>query len=112
MSGSSLDRAIAALLRDDRAGDPVPDRETIDHVLTAGYAEALNLEAERLNAERRLLRLARSTGAADQEQAQQLRASIREIDERLPALRSGLAEIDVRFRSGWSAGEGHIERSG
>ena len=103
MTGSSLDRAIAALLAGMHSDEPPPDRETVDHVLTSGYAEALDLEAERINTERTLLRLRRSTKDAEREQVTLLEQRLRQIGERLPTLRADLAEIDDRFRAGISA---------
>lgn len=99
MIGASIDRALAVLLDDAAPGDPPPPTQLVHHVLTTGYAEALDLEAERLMAARCLERLlqTQSPPAADVEE---LTSRVAEIDARLAVLRRRLAELDHRFGSG------------
>jgi hypothetical protein len=55
-----LEREIQSLIE---RPDRLPSRDTVEYTLTTGYAHALELEGERLQAEGRLRTLVRSGGA-------------------------------------------------
>jgi hypothetical protein len=94
---SSLDRALAALLDGTATTDLSPAWEVIEHVLTAGYAEVLNLEAARVQLEHRL-RLATGDEVAT------ITDAMGELELRVAALRSRLVEVDRRHRAPlWAA---------
>jgi hypothetical protein len=101
---SSLDSAIAALIDGMARDDPAPAWEVVEHVLTAGYAEVLDLEAERVQLQNRL------TAALDDEGAPEAVGAITnamgDLEMRVVALRSKLAEVDRRHRAPlWSAND-------
>ena len=88
---AAIDQAIDALLAACDAG-AMPDRETVEHVLTSGYAEALDLEAERLHLMRRIQR-DEPIPAADM---RRLRSDLALVTDRLRALRRRLSAVDER----------------
>jgi hypothetical protein len=99
---SSLDRALAALLDGSAPDDPSPAWEVIEHVLTAGYAEVLDLEAERVQLQHRLQVALGDDGAPDE--AATITAAMGDLELRVAALRSRLVEVDRRHRAPlWSA---------
>ncbi len=57
-----IDDEIRALLDAPAAGAGAPTLAAIEHTLTAGYAEALTLEAERWRIERRIAEVATGIG--------------------------------------------------
>jgi hypothetical protein len=96
---SSLDRALAALLEGTAPTDPSPAWAVVEHVLTAGYAEVLDLEAERVQLEHQL-RLATPDEVAT------ITDAMDALELRVAALRSRLVEVDRRHRAPlWSANE-------
>jgi hypothetical protein len=96
-NASHVDQAIDALLTEDEdASGPRPRRVVVEHVLTTGYAEVLDLEAERL----RLLRQLEGAPASEDPTADEVadyRAALATVDGRLGALRKRLAEVNRRF---------------
>jgi hypothetical protein len=101
-AASSLNRAIAALIGARAPADPA--WEVVEHVLTAGYAEVLDLEAERVQLQHRL-----GAGMADDGTPEGVAAITDAMDDlelRVAALRSQLAEVDRRHRAPlWSAND-------
>jgi ABC-type phosphate transport system auxiliary subunit len=57
-SDPGLLREITQLIAEPQSGEQAPSLARIEHTLTAGYARALELEAERLRLERRIARVA------------------------------------------------------
>jgi hypothetical protein len=104
---SSLDRALAALLEGTAPTDPSPAWEVVEHVLTAGYAEVLDLEAERVQLEHRLRVATGDDGAPSAPEAlAAITDAMRGLELRVAALRSRLVEVDRRHRAPlWSANE-------
>jgi hypothetical protein len=101
---SSLDRALAALLEGTAPTDPSPAWEVVEHVLTAGYAEVLDLEAERVQLEHRLRLATGDDGAPEALRA--ITEAMGDLELRVDGLRSRLAEVDRRHRAPlWSANE-------
>jgi hypothetical protein len=106
---STVDRAIAALLDDDASlHDPVPPWEVIEHVLTAGYAEVLELEAERVHLQHKLRgAMTDDSEPRAPEEVGAITDVLGELELRVARLRSRLAELDARYRAPlWSATEG------
>jgi len=88
---------IRTLLDSPPAGAEAPTIDDIEHTLTAGYAKALALEAERWRLERRIGELARQLGRGDTaERAAELSKLSRRLaraDEELRTLRSALTRL-------------------
>ena len=63
---------IRQLLDAPRTGPSAPNLAEIEHALTAGYAEALTLEAERWRLERRITDVAALIGDGEAEHADEL----------------------------------------
>jgi hypothetical protein len=100
----SVERALAALLDDPAPADPPPAWEVVEHVLTAGYAEVLDLEAELVQLRHRL-QVAMGDDGARAEVAK-ITDAIRDLQLRVAALRSRLVEVDRRHRAPlWSAND-------
>jgi hypothetical protein len=75
--------------------DALP-REEIDRVLTDGYATALEMEVERIDCTRRLMRL--QTGRpADDDEVEQAAYALTEITDRLINLRTRLGDAARLF---------------
>jgi hypothetical protein len=93
-----LNEALDALLRAP-VGDPLTQRDAVEAVLTAGYAQVLDLEAERFQLARELrsasLVSARGTGSP---RVRHLRATVSAINESIAALRDRLDEANRRHR--------------
>ena len=92
---------IAELLSLPASGTDAPTLAHLEDTLTAGYAQALTLEAERLRLERRLGELAREAG-----EAEDLPRELSSVSERLTAadrelvrLRALLGSLHDRARS-------------
>jgi hypothetical protein len=101
---SGLDRAITALIDGMARDDPAPAWEVVEHVLTAGYAEVLDLEAERVQLQHRLGAAMGDDTAPEAVAA--ITEAIRDLELRVATLRSRLAEVDRRHRAPlWSANE-------
>jgi hypothetical protein len=96
-----LDQALDALLAWGEPGgspDEAPGRAIVDYVLTAGYAQALELEAERMRVRIDLDRILPGGGVLDSEiEIAKLRADLGRVDGRLGELRDRLAEVNQRF---------------
>ena len=74
--------------------------DTVEDVLTAGYAQALALEAQQLRLERQLWQLARERDAAsdDPDAAQELNQRLCEVEYELDHLRGVLVTLRDRAR--------------
>jgi hypothetical protein len=79
-------KRIEELLDAPTSGAAAPSLESMEEILTAGYAEALALEAERLRATDELVTLATRVTRADVELGQ-LRAKLDRLQARTRALR-------------------------
>jgi hypothetical protein len=92
---------IRSLLEAPPTGDDAPSLDAIEHVLTAGYARALALEAERLRLERRIADTAAALGKAVEESAQtselaDLGQLLATADRSLTQLRGLLSSLRTR----------------
>jgi hypothetical protein len=95
---TQVDRAIDALLADDIASsEPPPRRAVVEHLLTAGYAEILDLEAERLRVVRRLSSVAEGAASPGSVEVAALHGELARVTERVRDLRDRLAEVNRRF---------------
>jgi hypothetical protein len=93
---------IEDLLRAPATGDEAPTLEHLEETLTAGYAQALALEAERWRIERRLGEVARDAhlpGASQlAEELASLAKRLRNTDAELAQLRETLGSLQARAR--------------
>lgn len=93
---------IAALVAEPAPSQPARLIARIEHTLTAGYARALALEAERLRLERRFSTLAadlaRGEPAEKQDELKQLARRTSDADGDLRLLRTLLRELRDRAR--------------
>jgi len=109
LSGLSLDRPscprmihddIRTLLDAPPTGEDAPTLDHIEHTLTAGYARALALEAERLRLERKLAEAAARLGDEvtdeDASELAKLGQSISLADSDLSHLRGLLSSLRTR----------------
>src|SRR5919197_6718893 len=90
---------IRQLLAAPVTGPSAPTLAAIEHTLTAGYAEALALEAERWRIERRVSEVAALLGDGDAASADELAALGRKLsgtDRELSGLRSLLDSLRDR----------------
>jgi hypothetical protein len=90
---------IRTLLDAPRLGDDAPSIDAVEHTLTAGYAKALALEAERWRLERRIAEVAsKLAGATDKEHSElvNLGRRLSTADGDLTQLRALLASLRVR----------------
>jgi hypothetical protein len=98
---TTLER-IEDLLRAPATGDEAPTLEHLEETLTAGYPQALALEAERWRIERRLGEVARDAhlpGASRlAEELASLAKRLRNTDAELAQLRSTLGPLQARAR--------------
>jgi hypothetical protein len=96
-----FDQALDALLAWGEPGGPpdeTPARAIVDYVLTAGYAQALELEAERMRVTIDIDRILAGGGVIDSEiEVAKLRADLGRVSGRLGELRDRLAEANQRF---------------
>ena len=93
---TSLIKDIHTLLAQEPGLTPL---DTVEDVLTAGYAQALALEAQQLRLERQLWQLARERDASDDpEAAQDLNQRLCEVEYELAHLRSVLVTLRDRAR--------------
>jgi hypothetical protein len=96
-----FDKALDALLAWGEVGespDEAPGRAIVDYVLTAGYAQALELEAERMRVTIDLDRILADGAVVDSEvDIAKLRADLGRVSGRLGELRDRLAEVNQRF---------------
>jgi hypothetical protein len=93
---------IEDLLRAPATGNEAPTLEHLEETLTAGYAQALALEAERWRIERRLGEVARDAhlpGASTlAEELASLAKRLRSTDAELAQLRATLGSLQARAR--------------
>src|SRR5947199_6775860 len=90
---------IRTLLDAPRVGDDAPSIDAVEHTLTAGYAKALALEAERWRLERRIAEVASKLAEAkDQEHSElaNLGRRLSTADGDLAHLRELLASLRLR----------------
>ena len=87
-SDPMIDDAIRSLLHAPRCGDDAPTLDDIEDKLTAGYARALALDAERRRLERRLAETAATMSDGSSEDAE-----VAELGRRLSAADGDLAEL-------------------
>jgi hypothetical protein len=92
---------ISVLLSAPTDGGDASLLERLEHTLTAGYARALALEAERWRLERRLEEAARAGGDAEELSGLAHRMSSTEVD--LSHLRTLLASLRDRARAARAA---------
>ena len=94
---------IRELLAATPADDPALLLDRLDETLTTGYANALQLEAERWRIERRIGEVAAIVGTngdgARIDELAVLARSLREANEEIAALRSLLATLRERRRA-------------
>lgn len=98
-----MDTDIAELLRRLQSDTDAPTLARLEDTLTAGYARALALEAERLRLERRLTQLAHDAGEVAVHELPQELAAVSErlttTDSELVRLRSLLGALRDRART-------------
>ena len=91
---------IRTLLDSPPVGEDAPSIDAIEHTLTAGYARALALEAERWRLERRIAEVAVDLGAKSQndehDELTQLGQRLSSADGDLTMLRELLASLRSR----------------
>jgi hypothetical protein len=75
-----------------------PSLEHLEDALTQGYAEALQLEAERLRLERRLGEVARNPDGDHGDELRTLGTRLRRADSEIEKLRSALGSLSQRAR--------------
>ena len=93
---TSLMKDIHTLLAQEPGLTPL---DTVEDVLTAGYAQALALEAQQLRLERQLWQLARERDASDDpDAAQELNQRLCKVEYELAHLRSVLVTLRDRAR--------------
>jgi hypothetical protein len=90
----AVDQALDELLAE--AEGPRPSRAFIERLLTAGYAEALELEAQRVRIADRIEKLLPSLSPEDP-RVTELSAQLSAVSARLRTLRRRLATVRVRF---------------
>jgi hypothetical protein len=83
-----IDDAIRSLLHAPRCGEDAPTLDDIEDKLTAGYASALALDAERRRLKRRLAETAAKMSDRSSEEAK-----VAELGRRLSAADGDLAEL-------------------
>jgi hypothetical protein len=89
---------IRHLLDSPRTGPGVPTLAAIEHALTAGYAEALTLEAERWRLERRITEVAALIGDGEATHADELAGLGRRLSATQREL-TGLRELLEALRT-------------
>ena len=91
---------IRSLLDSPPSGDAAPSLDSIEHTLTAGYARALALEAERWQVERKIADVAARLGEEvtdeDASELAQLGRRLSEADGDLTNLRNLLVALRTR----------------
>ena len=90
---------IRSLLEAPPTGEEAPTLDHIEHTLTAGYARALALEAERWRLERRLGEIAREGGTDVDEELRSLGKRLTSADGALAELRTLLGSLHERART-------------
>jgi hypothetical protein len=99
---TTLIEEIATLVAEPAPSDPARLIARIEHTLTAGYARALALEAERLRLERRIaavaLELEQGDAAEQQDELKRLALRVSDADGDLRRLRTLLGSLRDRAR--------------
>jgi hypothetical protein len=94
---------IQELLNAPTSGAQAPTLARLEDTLTVGYAQALELEAERLRLERRLAEVVRAVGGTDGtayvEELSTLSTRLTSADGELTRLRALLRSLHERTRS-------------
>ncbi len=100
---STLSQEIEALLEAPELGERAPSLERIEFVLTSGYAQALQLEAEHRRIEQRIREIAQLVSGPDGEQRSRELAKLARrhsrTDLELASLRRLLASLRQRAAS-------------
>jgi len=95
-----IQEEIRSLLEAPPSGDDAPSLDHIEHTLTAGYATALALEAERWRLERKIAELASSlsetSGGLPHSELTELGQRLAEADGDLASLRGLLSSLRSR----------------
>jgi hypothetical protein len=94
-----IQEEIRTLLDAPRVGEDAPSIGAVEHTLTAGYARALALEAERWRLERRIAEVAAKLAEAtetEQTELVNLGKRLSTADGDLASLRQLLASLRVR----------------
>jgi hypothetical protein len=95
-----IQEEIRSLLEAPPSGDDAPSLDHIEHTLTAGYATALALEAERWRLERKIAEVAAglsdASGGLDQAELTKLGQRLTEADGDLASLRALLSSLRSR----------------
>jgi hypothetical protein len=102
-----IQEEIRTLLDAPRVGEDAPSIDAVEHTLTAGYARALALEAERWRLERRIAEVASKlaeTPSTEQSELASLGKRLSTADGDLAQLRELLASLRVRADEIRSAG--------
>ena len=81
---------IRSLLDAPPEGEDAPTIDAIEHTLTAGYARALSLEAERWRLERKIAQVAAQLGAKPQ---QDEHSELTQLGQRLSAADGDLSNL-------------------
>jgi hypothetical protein len=84
---------------EDLLADAEPTLADVEHTLTQGYAEALQLEAERLRLERRIGEVARSGDGDQAAEIRRLGTRLTSADGELQRLRTVLGTLAERARA-------------
>jgi hypothetical protein len=72
LTGAMIHDEIQTLLKAPPTGDDAPSLDDLEHTLTAGYARALALEAERWRLERRIAKVAAALSGSAETQHSEL----------------------------------------
>jgi len=94
-----IQEEIRTLLEAPPVGEDAPSIDAVEHILTAGYARALALEAERWRLERRIAEVASKLAEASETQHSELANLGRRLstaDGDLARLRELLASLRLR----------------
>jgi hypothetical protein len=81
---------IRTLLDAPALGDDAPTLGDLEHILTAGYASALQLEAERLRLQRRIAKVATTLG---DESVESQHEELAELGQQLSAANGDLSQL-------------------
>ena len=93
-----IENDIRSLLNSPSDGVDAPSLELLEHTLTAGYARAMALEAERSRLQRRIADVAMqlAEGGTDSSDLQRLGERLQTVDSELGRLRALLASLRSR----------------
>ena len=93
---------IRSLLETPPDGEDAPTIDTIEHTLTAGYARALALEAERWRLQQRLREMTAAVARGETASRLELAAAMRQLkrqEDEIGALRQELGRLQQRHSS-------------